>query len=41
VEKLWEDYQEKALIPLLATSYDKAQRKPEEEKELDAFDRIA
>jgi hypothetical protein len=40
VEKLWEDYREKALAPSLATSY-KVQRKPEEEKELDAFDRIS
>jgi len=40
VEKLWEDYQEKALAPLLATSYDEVQCKPEEEKELDAFDQI-
>ena len=40
VEKLWQDYQEKALTPSLATSYDEVQRKPEEEKELDIFDRI-
>jgi hypothetical protein len=40
VEKLWEDYQEKIPALSLATSYDEPQRKPEEEKELDAFDRI-
>lgn len=40
VEKLWESYGEKALVPSLSTSYDKVQHKPEE-KELDAFDRIA
>ena len=41
VEKLWEDYREKALVPSLATLYDEVQRKLEEEKELGAFDRIA
>jgi hypothetical protein len=41
VEQLWESYWEKALVPSLSTSYDKVQRKLEEEKELDAFDRIA
>ncbi len=40
VEKLWEDYREKALAPSLIISYDEVQCKPEEEKELDAFDRI-
>ena len=40
VEKLWEDYREKALVPLLTTLYNKVQYKPEEEKELDVFDRI-
>ena len=41
VEKLWEDYQVKALVPLLATSYDEVRCKPDEEKELGTFDQIA
>jgi hypothetical protein len=41
VEQLWESYREKALVSSLSTPYDKVQREPQEEKELDAFDRIA
>jgi hypothetical protein len=41
VEKLWEDYREKALVSSLSTSYNEVQREPEEEKELNAFNRIA
>jgi hypothetical protein len=41
VEKLWEDYREKALVPSLAISYDEVQHQPEKEKELGTFDRIA
>ena len=42
VEKLWEDYRERTLVPSLATSlYDEVQHRLEEEKELSAFDRIA